>query len=273
MKELLKEWKQYSEYHELFERHEYIQHALGFEPLLNESGGIYYTSDMKDQIIEEHLLLEGFFDQFNPIETIKKYGKEVGELFSTLYGVIKNPKYIPDFVSAIIKRILNNWKEKINSVVTWLEGKNMPTFAAGLKKIISGINSIINMEVNWKKAILITGVVIGVSYLFDKLKDVGLDILGGIGDIKDQVLEAAENFITKEFPKIVTKLYGKAALAASSGFLGWVVGAIAVIKVVNLAKDALKPMFERYKELTRRRDNREKIAQDGIIRLENRLKD
>jgi len=270
VKELLKEWKQYSEYHELFERQEYIELALGIKPLLNENGGSYYTSEMKDQIIEEHLLFEGFFDRFNPIAAIKKYGEEVGSLFTTLYDVIKNPKYIPDFVSAIIKEILNDWKRKINSVVTWLEGKNMPTFAAGLKKIVGGINSIINMQVNWKKAVLITGVVVGVSYLFEKLKDVGLDILGGIGDVKDKVLEAAENFITTEFPKIVTSLYGKAALAASSGFLGWIAAAIAVIKVVNLAKDALKPMFAKFKLLSQRRDDREKTAQDGILRLENK---
>ena len=119
---------------DLFERHEYIEHALGFKPLLNESGGSYYTPEMKNQITEEHLLFEGFFDRFNPKKAIQKYGKEVGQLFSTLYSVIRNPKYIPDFVSSAVRKIINVWKRKITSAITFLENKNMPTFAAGLKK-------------------------------------------------------------------------------------------------------------------------------------------
>ena len=49
--------------------------------------------------------------------------------------------------------------------------------------------------------------------------------------------------------------------------------AAAAVKVVNLAKDALKPMFAKYKRLTQRRDDAEKMAQDGRVRLESRDKD
>jgi hypothetical protein len=265
MKELLNEWREYSEHHELFERHDYIQNVLGIKPLLNENGGMYYSSEIRKLIIEEQLLFEGFFDRFNPIEAIKKYGKEVGQLFSTLHSVVRNPKYIPDFISSAIKKIINSWKQKITTAITWLEGKNMPTFAAGLKKIISGIDSVIAMDVNWKKAVVVTGLIIGLAYLFDKMKDFGADIFSGLTDIGEQVINAAENFLMKEFPKIVSSLYGKTALMASSGFLGWVAAAFAVIKVVNLAKEALLPMFAKYKELTRRRD----IKDSGSIRDPN----
>ena len=44
------------EHYELFERHEYIEHALGFKPFLRSSGGTYYTPEMRSQIIEEHML-------------------------------------------------------------------------------------------------------------------------------------------------------------------------------------------------------------------------
>ena len=274
MKKLLNEWREYSQYHEIFERHEYIEYALGFKPLLSESGGTYYTPEMRSQIIEEHILFEGFFPSFNPIKKLKKYGKEVGQLFSTLYSIIRNPKYIPDFISSATKKIINVWKEKITSAIAFLENKNMPTFAAGLKKVISAINSITSMAANWKKAILITGLIIGISYLFEKLEDYGADILGvsnieaSIEQVGDKALKAIENFFAKEFPKFVANLYGKAALAASTGFLGWVAGAVAAMKVVNLAKDALVPMFDRFKELTRRRDARAQMAQDGRVRLE-----
>lgn len=259
----------------LFKRHEYLEHALGFNPLLNESGGSYYTPEMKSQIIEEHLLFEGFFDGFDPVKAIKKYGKEVGQLFSTLYSVIRNPKYIPDFISAATKKIVNTWKTKIRKVIAFLESKNMPTFAAGLKKVIGAIKTITDMAVNWKKAVLITGLIIGLSYLFQQLKDLGVNIFGGANaeeltsQLTDKVVKAAETFLVKKFPEIVAKLYGKAALAASTGFLGWVATAVAVVKVVNLAKDALVPMFDRYKVLTKRRDDRAAMARDGRVRLED----
>ena len=272
MKELLKEWKQYSEYHELFERQEYIEYALGIKPLLNENGGSYYTSDMKDRIIEEHMLFEGFFDRFNPIAAIKKYGEEVGSLFTTLYDVIKNPKYIPDYVKAAEEKILRVWKQKIQNVQQFLVDKNMPTFAQGLQKAIDVISSVNKMPVDWKKAISITGVVIGIAYLFEKLSDAGADIFGEVklDSLSDQVISAAQNFLMKEFPVQIAKLYGKAALAASTGFAGFVAVAIGFIKVVNLAKDALKPLFAKFKLLSKRRDDREKTAQDGILRLENK---
>ena len=42
-----------------------------------------------------------------------------------------------------------------------------------------------------------------------------------------------------------------------TGYGVFVVAAVAVLKVVNIARQALAPLFDRYKELTRRRDNRD----------------
>ena len=131
------------------------------------------------------------------------------------------------------------------------------------------------MPVNWKKAISVTGVIIGIAYLFEKLNDAGADIFGGTpsDQLSDVVIKAAENFLMKQFPEAMAKLYGKVALSATSGYGIFIAGAVAFIKVVNLAKDALKPLLSKFKLLKQRRQDREKTAQDGRIRLENKDKD
>lgn len=267
MKKLLNEWRNYSEYYELFERHEYIEHVLGIKPLLNESGGLYYSSEIRMLIIEEQLLLEGFLDRFNVKQTIKQYGEDIGSLFTTLYSVIRNPSLIPAYVKAAEQKVLKTWKQKIEKVQKFLVSKNMPTFAQGLEKAVNVIKSVMNMPANWKKAIGVTGVIIGIAYLFQKLEEKGADIFGGSpsDQLSDQVLKAAEKFLMKEFPAMMAKLYGKAAFAASTGFVGFVAAAASVVSVINLAKNALKPLFANFKLRKQRQKSREASAARGDV--------
>ena len=245
---------------DLFERHEHIEHALGFKPVLNESGESQYTPEMKSQIIEANRNFSAFFDNFNPKKIIQKFGKETGQLFTTLYSIIKNPKYIPDFIKAARRKIINGWIRKIIKVKDFLNNNSMPNFAKPFEKVLDGINKVNSMQTNWKKAIATTGLIIGVSYLFDKLEGLGMNLLMDFDQLKDQltkkILTAVENFLINEFPKIALKLYGGMGTIIT-GYGVFVVAAVAVLKVVNIARQALAPLFDRYKELTRRRDNRD----------------
>lgn len=258
----------------LFERHEYIEHALGFKPLLNESGGPYYTEEMKKQIIKENNFLQSFIDKFNPIKAIKKYGKEVGQLFSTLYSVIKNPKLIPAYIKAAEAKVLKKWKLKIEKAQKFLISKNMPTFAKGLQGAVDAIKSIMNTAASWKKAISVTGVIIGIAYLFEKLTEKGADIFGGSPSDKlsAAVLEAVEKFLMKEFPAIMIKLYAKASgFAQSASFGAFVAVAAQVVSVINLAKDSLKPLFANFELRKKRAADREATARDGRLRYNEEL--
>jgi hypothetical protein len=67
VKLLLENWREYQEYHDVFDNREYITEFLGIQLPLNESGHVIYTADLREQIIKEHLLLEGFLD------SVKKY--------------------------------------------------------------------------------------------------------------------------------------------------------------------------------------------------------
>ena len=89
----------------------------------------------------------------------------------------------------------------------------MPTFAQGLEKAVNVIKSVVNMPANWKRLQCYW------SYhwycLFvSKLEEKGADIfVDSIDQLSDQVLKAAENFLLKEFPAMMAKLYGKLLLS------------------------------------------------------------
>jgi len=258
------------EHNVLFERHEYITNTLGIMPLLSESGRAYYPSEMRQRILEEHLLFEGFFDRFNPINAIKKYGKEVGDLFGSLYRLIREPRFIPQYVRALARKIIKPLSNSLEQLAKWMEQKQMPTFAGGIRKIMSGIDKLFDMS-GWKQALAITGAVLGLHYIKGKFKTLlGMDVVGQgksevsvFEKVSSEAWNAAENFLMKEFPKQAAKLYGGAALAASTGFLGWMVGAAAVLKVVNFAKDALKGALSRFKNKVDRTKRREAAAAAG----------
>ena len=249
------------EHSALFQRHEYITNTLGIMPLLSESGRAYYPSEMRSRILDEHLLFEGFFDRFNPINAIKKYGKEVGDLFASLFTLMKEPKYIPQYAKALVEKIIKPFIFSMEKFSEWLKSKNMPTFGAGVDKILNQVKGLINLE-GWKKALTLTGAVIAVFYIKGKLKEIGLD-LANFAKASKQVLNTAQNLLMKEFPKLATKLYGAAAVAASTGFVGWTMGAAAVLKVVNLAKDALKGALGRFRSKVGRIKRKEAASAAG----------
>jgi len=257
MKLIMENWKRYEQYHDLFERHNHIKYCLGFEPLLNESGAPYYSEEMKQKIIEEHILFEGFLDAFNPIQMIKKYGEEVGQLFATLGTLIKSPEHIPQFIRSAKRKIIAGWVSQFQKAIQFLESKNMPTFAKLLKKVVAGIKAVVSdSDKPWKTAIKITGVIIGVTYLHQQLKKMGADLSAGAdleASLSERVVEAVENWLINEWPKVMAKLYGAGAVAGS--FAGWVVGAVAIVKVVNLAKKALKPLFANFEMLVQRKED------------------
>ena len=106
MKQILKEWRQYSEYHELFERHDYIEHVLGIKPLLNESSLPYCGSEIRELIIKEHLLLEGFFDD------AKRVGSDMIGLVKTLRDIISDPQQVISWRRNLTKTVIQRPKHR-----------------------------------------------------------------------------------------------------------------------------------------------------------------
>ncbi len=256
---------------DLFEDIEYIQEVLGIKIPLNENNDFVLSEELKKEITLRENAFQNFFSQFNPLEAVKKYGQEIGDLFSTLYELVKKPKNIDIYIESVRKAVIAPVLQKIAKLIDWTSNNGMAKVTEAIQNIRSKMMGVLKLQTSWKKALLITGLVVGAYYLLDKLKDKGIDMItGGLDSIIQKLtsmnIEAVQkilmDFFTKEMPKIATKLFGLKTVAASTGFAGFIVLIVPFIKVLNIAKDTLKAAILRFKRKSKRRDDRaERVAQ------------
>jgi hypothetical protein len=117
MKLILENWRQYERYHDVFGNHIYITEFLGISLPLNESGHVVYTANLREQIIKEHLLLEGLFN------SIKTY---VQDKTAPLYHFMllaykslkeKNSRLLDQLRLNIISMIITPLKHELNQIL------------------------------------------------------------------------------------------------------------------------------------------------------------
>ena len=75
MKLIMENWRDFSDRDKLLENQEYITKVLGIKIPLNES--YPYSSDLTEQILQEQLLLEGFFD--DAVTAVKQAAQGLGD--------------------------------------------------------------------------------------------------------------------------------------------------------------------------------------------------
>ena len=255
----------------LFEDIGYIQEVLGINVPLNENDEFVLSEELKKEIVLRENAFQNFFRQFNPIETVKKYGQEIGDLFSTLHDLIKTPENIDIYIGSVKRKVINPILKRITKLIEWTSNNGMVKVAEAIQNIRSKMSAVLRLEVGWKKAILITGLVVGAYYLLDELKSKGINMVTqGWSEIskvltgfdKDKLQNILLNFFIEEMPKIAAKLFGLKALAASTGFVGFIVLLVPFIKVLNIAKNKLKNAVLRFKRRSKRRDDRaERVKQ------------
>tara|TARA_Y100000592_G_C5414394_1_gene289817 strand:- start:81 stop:965 length:885 start_codon:yes stop_codon:yes gene_type:complete len=256
---------------DLFEDIKYIQEVLGIKIPLNENNEFVLSEELKKEIILRENAFQNFFKQFNPIEAVKKYGQEIGDLFSTLHDLVKSPENLDIYIGSVHRKVVSPILRKITKLNEWTLSKGMTKVSEAINNIRKKMAAVVQLEVSWKKAILITGLVVGAYYLLDELKGKGIDMATqGWSEIskvltgfdKDKLQNILMNFFMKEMPKIATKLFGLKAVAASTGFVGFIVLIVPFIKVLNIAKEVLKEAILRFKRRSKRRDDRaERVKQ------------
>lgn len=240
MKALLNEWRDYSEYYELFERHEYIEHVLGFKPLLNENGGLYYGSEVRRLIIEEQLLLEGFFSD------AKKVGSDMINLVKIMKNVVTDPDRLKTWKSNLIKKAIRRPLEAIqkliNEMIEKLPQLNMPTFAKwaeGIKGLLdSFVDKIENVQ-GWRGGIFITGAALAIKYIWSNIGEYVDAANKGLGSFfqklmgdeaegqKEGIIEQLKEFLNENVVNpikkfLVDKIKGAIGAAAFNSIAGWV---------------------------------------------------
>ena len=274
MKQLLNEWREYSEHHELFERHDYIEHVLGIKPLLNESGGLYYSSEIRKLIIEEQLLFEGFWDSLGNFKdaavdkakeagkAVKDFGKGVYNIGATLKQIFNDPTKIKGWVGNVYKMSMkakfNSVFKVLNIMIDKLPNLNMPTFAQwaqNTKNFIVGIQRKILQSDGWKGALFATSASLALNFLWnevgEKINDAlkALGILASPEGLKDRLEEVKklinEKVIIPIKEYMVEKLKSILGEVVYSTFAGWMSWATKAFKGVKFVVDTLGTAMSR----------------------------
>lgn len=259
----MNEWREYSEYHELFERHEYIEHVLGIKPLLNENGGLYYSSEIRRLIIEEQLILEGFFSD------AKKVGSDMFNLVKIMKNVVTDPDRLKAWRSNLIKKVIKRPFQKIKLLILTMIEKlpqlYMPTFAKwaeGIRGLLDSFIDKVEAAQGWKGGIFLTGAALAIKYVWDNIgeyvdaankglesffkKLAGDEAEGQKEAIIDQLKEFLKEKVVNPIKNfLIEKIKGAIGAAAFDSIAGWVGWAKKAFDGANFISDALGPAISR----------------------------
>jgi len=169
----------------------YVTDVLGIELPLNES--YPYSRAMEKRIIQEQLLMEGFFSDIlqkgkdilmDAAEGIKKFGKEAWSVLQGFYLAIKKGK-AESLFRAIAQDVIKNIYMPLKKVLVYLVEKlpdwKMPTFAKAAQKGLDMLKNLKDKMMSakgWKKIAMASGVAIGLTWLWEKVGDWVEDFIG-----------------------------------------------------------------------------------------------
>ena len=258
----------------IFER-DYVRNVLGLNIPLNES--YPYSPSLERRIIQEQLLMEGFFSDLyqagkeklmSAAEGVKKFGKEAWSVLQGFYLAVKDGAG-KALASSIAKKSINKFLNPIHAALKWLVAKlpdwNMPTFASMAEKGLNLLNKMkekLNSVEGWKAVALYSGVAVGMQWLWNKIGDwidelkekVGGDFeaaAAGLtedddedGIIKSWVKETAKEALTSLIGGDMMKKI--ASMASAVTVSGWWKAAKAAGKGAKLVIDALGDATERF---------------------------
>tara|TARA_A200000159_G_scaffold163460_1_gene189779 strand:- start:11634 stop:13877 length:2244 start_codon:yes stop_codon:yes gene_type:complete len=183
---------------------EYVRKVLGIDLPLNES--YPYSSAIQERILEEQLQLEGFFKDF------KKLGGDTKNSALALRYIMEDPARISSYVDIIkadLKESYESLKDFLASVVSSLKEvigaglgdidnltKNIQTvidWASGLLEKIKNLVGKAMSTVGWKGAMIISGALVGIGYVWSKLKGPSSSIIDGLGKVTGMLKSKLES--------------------------------------------------------------------------------
>ena len=263
----------------IFER-DYVTNVLGLNIPLNES--YPYSPSLERRIIQEQLLMEGFFSDLlqkgkdkliSAAEGIKKFGKEAWSILQGFYLAVKDGA-AKSLAGSIAKKAINKFLHPIYAALKWLAAKlpnwNMPTFASMAEKGIDLLDKMkdkLSSIEGWKSVAMYSGVAIGLQWLWNKIGDwvdelkemVGGDFKAAMGlgendgDSEDpSKIEEIKEWLKDTAKEALTGLVGGeftkkiAALAAETSVAGWWTAAKKAGEGAQLVIDALGAATERF---------------------------
>jgi len=162
----------------LLRNEEYIRGVLGIDIPLNES--YPYSFELQERILEEQLLLEGFFDD------AKELGGNVKKAALALRYIVEDPGRIKDFMKNVYEVVLKNPMEKLVSILRKaldvIGEKGKALAVKGYEKINEWFSWLLSKledawgavksSTGWKGALAAVAVGAGVYYIWDNYEDI-----------------------------------------------------------------------------------------------------
>lgn len=193
----------------------YVTEVLGINTTLNEG----YSVDTKREVLQEQLLLEGWWDDLKDVKDNLK------GVFTTIGKAVTNPKVVNKWVKGLEIHILthgiNTIEKFLLKVVTASEKFGLDT----IKKLAQGVGSFIiklrerigNFS-GWAGAITLTGIALSIQFVLNKarkmflmeLVDMSKDWL--INVVKDKLTTLLTPSLEKGIETIINGFSGVGAL-------------------------------------------------------------
>jgi hypothetical protein len=238
MKNEMNKWRGFIERNRLLENREYVKYVLGIDVPLNES--ISISPEISRIILQEQLLLEGFFDKavqkvkqgasalgskaMSALEDAKSwakaYGDKVGKLFHALWKMLKNPDEVSTYINVLNKRMklrkIKTVRQFSETAAVMFQGTPFEGVTQTLQKLIDNtLDQYDKMQVSWKKALLGSTMSVFLDYLLSKFKDV-IEKVNNAGNIatdavKNELGEMLKGKILSYFKESFGSLFTKAS--------------------------------------------------------------
>lgn len=272
----------------LLEDYEYITGVLGVQLPLNESGDIaLLTEELKQQILQEQMLFEAFWDGavekvktvagqvagkfIDAVEGVKQFGKDGWIIIQQLYRVSSDPSLIQPFSETLWTQAINNIKEKVTSVLQQLLGYfsewSMPSLSDITTKAVDIISKLFDTLLKlegWKKAVGFAGMAIGMAWLWDKVKDFVEPYLewvekikGALDDAKTQIVEEFKAWVQDAVRAgLIGFIRGQFGgiidklISVTSGIKPWWDAAVKAVGTAELVVRALGPSMKQFATVT-----------------------
>ena len=189
---IMENWRTFNERDKLLESHEYITKVLGIAIPLNESHP--YSTKLSEQILQEQLLLETFFD--DAVKKVKQgaealgdkareaiqdgsawvqqFGENAGRVMHAIWIIFRDPSKVGKYIDILNERMnlrrVGEMDEFVENVVTLLSPTKLADVGTTILELwTSAKDTYMNMAESWKKALVGSSMMVILQYIFDKL--------------------------------------------------------------------------------------------------------
>ncbi len=218
MQNVMDQWREYTTHKAVFENTEYITGTLGIALPVTEGGSAIIPEELRSQIIQEHLLFEGFLDSMK--DWLKAKSGEIPNLFKTIYKIMKDPRLVEDFQRLIMKKVVKPVRQSLEKLAKQIKPEQV---GRSIQAYVISLYNVASKHTGWM-ALVAT---MALAVLFKKALDMGVEKL------------AEEGLKTLFGPALV-----QAVISQVTDFNNWLTALSAGVGGISIVASALAPATE-----------------------------